>query len=366
MFSPSSCVALSSRLVPTIVAALVLAACGTPPPSALPAPPGVPSAAAPPPPVEATADAEVTATVQEVLGKATHPGLTWAQIPDVAPALKALYDGEADRLLWFDGTRPVRRLDSAVTTIATADNHGLDPKDYDAEALAAQWQMIKADGESGPELALFDLAVSVAAARMATAVHKGRVNPATMLWGYDVAARTVNLVAALQAARGDRGLGDALEDLQPPFPHYRRARRMAGIYRDLALKGEPPAVPELAKNVRKVEPGTTWSGVPQLAARLRPSAICRRTRRPARAIAARYSGPVVEAVKRFQRRHGLDADGVIGAGTIKALNVRLADRVRQIELSMERMRWLPEVERSAQRVRERGVVPDVGHRSGYR
>jgi L,D-transpeptidase YcbB len=46
-------------------------------------------------------------------------------------------------------------------------------------------------------------------------------------------------------------------------------------------------------------------------------------------------------VKKFQGRHGLDADGVIGAGTIKALNVSLADRIRQIELSMERMRWLP-------------------------
>ena len=201
--------------------------------------------------------------------------------------------------------------------------------------------MIKADGESGPELALFDLAVSVAAARMATAVHKGRVDPATMLWGYDVAARTIDLVAALQAARGDRGLGDALEDLQPPFPHYRRARRMAGIYRDLALKGEPPAVPELAKNVRKVEPGAAWAGVPQLAARLRTFGDLPADAAIGESDPARYSGPVVEAVKRFQRRHGLDADGVIGAGTIKAINVSLADRIRQIELSMERMRWLP-------------------------
>jgi murein L,D-transpeptidase YcbB/YkuD len=49
----------------------------------------------------------------------------------------------------------------------------------------------------------------------------------------------------------------------------------------------------------------------------------------------------VDAVKRFQRRHGLDADGVIGAGTIAAVNVTIAHRVRQIELAMERMRWLP-------------------------
>jgi murein L,D-transpeptidase YcbB/YkuD len=54
-----------------------------------------------------------------------------------------------------------------------------------------------------------------------------------------------------------------------------------------------------------------------------------------------YSPALVEAVKRFQRRHGLGSDGVIGAATRRALNVTLASRVRQIELAMERMRWLP-------------------------
>ena len=54
--------------------------------------------------------------------------------------------------------------------------------------------------------------------------------------------------------------------------------------------------------------------------------------------------PLVQAVKRFQERHGLETDGVIGAGTLRALNVPLAQRVKQIELAMERMRWLPELD----------------------
>jgi murein L,D-transpeptidase YcbB/YkuD len=52
----------------------------------------------------------------------------------------------------------------------------------------------------------------------------------------------------------------------------------------------------------------------------------------------------VDAVKRFQERHILDADGVLGAGTIEALNVPLAARVRQLELAMERGRWLPRLD----------------------
>ena len=51
----------------------------------------------------------------------------------------------------------------------------------------------------------------------------------------------------------------------------------------------------------------------------------------------------MDGVKRFQARHGLESDGVIGAGTIRALNVSAATRLRQIELALERERWLPEM-----------------------
>ena len=54
-----------------------------------------------------------------------------------------------------------------------------------------------------------------------------------------------------------------------------------------------------------------------------------------------YAGPLVDAVKLFQRRHGLDDDGRLGPATIKQLNVPLKDRVRQLQLTLERWRWLP-------------------------
>jgi murein L,D-transpeptidase YcbB/YkuD len=54
-----------------------------------------------------------------------------------------------------------------------------------------------------------------------------------------------------------------------------------------------------------------------------------------------YDAALQEAVKRFQRRHGLRDDGVVGASVIAALNVPIDARIRQIELNMERWRWLP-------------------------
>jgi len=283
-------------------------------------------------------DQDVAATVDQVLTTAKHPGLTWGSIADVAPALKPVYDAEPDRLVWFDGVTPSPSLDTTLTTLRAAGDHGLNPADYDAATLSQQWVTIARGSASPRDRAYFDLGVSVACARMIKAVHAGRVDPATMDWGYDITPKQVDVADTLKRVSHGTALSAALDSLQPPFSHYLRARRTLAAYRTLAQAGEPDAVPDLPKPRAKVEPHQSWVGVPQLAARLRILGDL-----PAGTLesGSTYAGPLVDAVKRFQMRHGLEGDGVIGPGTLKAINVPLARRVRQIELAMERMRWLP-------------------------
>jgi murein L,D-transpeptidase YcbB/YkuD len=88
---------------------------------------------------------------------------------------------------------------------------------------------------------------------------------------------------------------------------------------------------------RKLAPGKTWSGTPLLVRRLAALGDL-----PAEfQVPTRYDGPLVAAVESFQRRHGLEADGVIGKETLAALNVPPATRLRQIELNLARVRQLP-------------------------
>jgi L,D-transpeptidase YcbB len=326
-------------MFPALVFAVVTNGCRA---AEAPKPPA-PPVAAQPAPIEQPAprpglNPDVAATIDHALSSSEHPGLRWGKIADVTSALKPLYATDPDGLFWFDGTAPVSSLGATLAALAAADDHGLDPADYDSALFKEQWASLEAGTMSAADRALFDLGVSTAVARILKAVHVGRVDPATMYWGYDVSTKRVDLASLLPATRDGQGLAATLDAISPAVKHYARARRTLAVYKARALAGEPDLIPDLRGEQSKVEPGQSWVGIPQLATRLRAYGDLSST------IAIEgfvYAPQLADAVKRFQGRHGLQNDGVIGPGTVRALNVSLARRVRQIELAMERMRWLP-------------------------
>ena len=54
-----------------------------------------------------------------------------------------------------------------------------------------------------------------------------------------------------------------------------------------------------------------------------------------------YDYELENAIKKFQKRHGLKDDGVIGKGTIAEMNISYKERIEQIIVNMERSRWVP-------------------------
>jgi L,D-transpeptidase YcbB len=289
---------------------------------------------------------EVQAAVQGVLDSGRHPWLTGPEVTGVLPDLKALYAAEPDGLLWFAGETAHPALGGALQTIVRCDTQGLVPADYDAQPLAERWAtMIAGAGASPTDRALFDVALTTSAMRLLQSAHWGRVDPRLVGFDYDVGAKRLDLATVLRSARDAGGLADAIADAEPQFPVYRRLVKALADYRALVAAGEPGPVPALAAKQKKVEPGKPWAGATALAARLRALGDLPADS-PAPETAADgtplYAGALVDAVKRFQGRHALEPDGVIGPGTIEALNVPAAARVRQIEMALERERWLPE------------------------
>jgi murein L,D-transpeptidase YcbB/YkuD len=293
---------------------------------------------------DAPADPATATTVGEVLETSRHSWLRWPDLADVAAALVDLYSRESDRLVWFEGERALPAVEEAIDALSRAAEHALQPSDYDAERIQAERKRLSAKAPvEATERALFDLALSIGVLREIQAVRIGRVDPRTLDWGYDVRPKKLDRAALLLGARDGAGVSALLESLEPSFPHYKRNRKVLAHYRSLARAGEPAPVPSLPKGRRKVALGEPWVGVPQMRARLRVFGDLEEDRPTATTPDATplYDAALVDAVKRFQRRHLLDADGVVGSATIEALNVPLSARVRQLELAMERGRWLP-------------------------
>ena len=310
-------------------------------------PPAVSPSASRDSPAAGPSNADVRDAVQRLLEAGRHPLLKWPDITQHLPTLTAAASGEPDGLFWFADDASHPSLEGALQALARAEVHGLDPADFDAAPLGVRWrQMQGARAPDADDLAAFDTAVSVSMLRFLSSVHEGRVDPRLVGFAYDVSAKRLDPMASLRSARDDAvGPAAAVERARPPFPIYYRLMTALAAYRAVVATGEPPTVPGLGAAEKTITPGQPWEGAAALAARLTsigdlPAAA------PAPAAAAGvpvYDGALVDAVKRFQTRHALDSDGVIGPSTIRALNVPLALRVRQIELAMERERWLPDL-----------------------
>ncbi|MFZ1693670.1 MAG: L,D-transpeptidase family protein [Flavobacteriales bacterium] len=129
-----------------------------------------------------------------------------------------------------------------------------------------------------------------------------------------------------------------LAPVEPLNPQYTKLKAELKRYREL----ERVAWPELSLgDKKKFEPGDKADWMPQLRERLILTGDHRATGDSAMLFSNAYDSLLVAAMMRFQERHGLHPDGVIGKGAIKQLNITPAERTRTLLVNMERLRWVP-------------------------
>ena len=239
----------------------------------------------------------------------------------VQPDVRAFYE--------LNGWRPVwnaARLRALTQASARAERHGLPASDFfDFMGLAAD-----------PDTA--DMRTTAAALAYGRVLAEGRVRPETVeeLWEMD--KNRVDLPVGLNDALVQNKIVEWFEGLAPTDIGYNNLSAGYVRYRRIASQG---GWPRFVVRAGTIEPGTSDNRVPAMIARLVAEGDMSAADGARLTAEGLVYGPELQAAMRgFQARHGLAADGRIGAGTQASLGASADDRARQIALNLERRRWL--------------------------
>jgi len=286
-----------------------------------------------------------------VLGKPDLASLHDAQ--QGAGAWRGLQDfyGKRDyRPAWSTSLGPSRQASALIAAIPTlAAEEGLDAKRYSVERLAALAREVREttsfdDADAQRRLADLDVELSYTYLSLVEDLAAGSLQPEKLGVEWYVKRPVPGTGAhesTLEQALGAKTPGEMLRTLRSLTPRhaaYQRLTLALAAYRAIAARGgwgEVPAGPPLKM-------GDGGPRVAALRARLSASGDLAATpANPGSPSAAGYDEAVAAAVSHFQRRHGLEPTGKVGADTLAELNVPVEARIRQIEVNQERWRWMP-------------------------
>ncbi len=268
--------------------------------------------------------AALPARADDFVGKRPQALLWRGDVIDLNPTA-AFYEKAGASTVWTTAGRPNGRARELVQAINNAESDGLSPNDYLSANLRDPGNLASTADTEG-----FERAMSAAFLRYARDIHGGRASPSIGASNIVITRKPVEPEVWLPFVR-DKGVEAALKKLRPSDPQYYQLRQMLAGYRALAARGgwnRIPAGPSL-------KPGMNDARVKAMRDNLKARGYSGIDGGTA------YDPGLVAVVKHFQKRHGLEPDGIAGKGTIDAMNVSAQARVQQIIVNMERWRWLP-------------------------
>ncbi len=268
---------------------------------------------------------------------ATGPAfMRWREWRDAKPALDSLY-GADPRTIWLADCVPTPQARALVAWLGRADSLGLDARDYDAPAIATRLERLATErcAAGEPYAVDTDRALSAAAVRVVRALWLGRADVRAAHADLRVPRQVIDRASFVRGLAATGSVAQDLAALEPPFEPYQWLVAALQRYRayatdtSLRMPPRPAAFP--------IRPGDPFPGAEEIRHRLVASLDL-----PAGTTGGELlDSALVDGIRRFQRRTGQVADGVIGPATWARLAAPWASRVRQIELALERFRWLP-------------------------
>lgn len=278
------------------------------------------------PVLAATSAEEVRARINAILSSSQRLPLP---IERVRASLSTHYGKNRGPIYWSSR----ERVAAFLQRLARANYDGLNPGDYPVDSLQ---QLRDGSNTADPAaLAKLELYFSSFFIAYAADLKVGRVSPEKVDPHLFRSRKTVDALRVLSEMSKQGDPAKSLAAFEPRNQHYQVLKRILRAY------------------TTAIEQGVNWPAIAQGAV-LKPGQSDPRIAkvRELLAFTGDFDGPenaspvydagLVEAVKKFQQRHGLEAKGLFGKQTVTALNVSPEERRRQIVVNMERWRWMPD------------------------
>jgi murein L,D-transpeptidase YcbB/YkuD len=226
-----------------------------------------------------------------------------------------------------------------LAAIASVDRYGLAPDDYHLQRLRQITRTLtrafNRNGSADSRLrADYDLLMTDAFFLLTSHVLGGRVNPERIHPEWEAYNRETDLSRLLSASLQSSRITALVDQLHPPHAGFKGLQRALTNYRRIAAQGGWETIPPGPR----LEYGMENEAVGRLRQRLARSGDLTDIQHFNPYL---FDRPLARAVVAFQTRHGIQPDGVVGPQTRRAMNVPVSHRIRQLEINMERWRWIP-------------------------
>jgi murein L,D-transpeptidase YcbB/YkuD len=149
--------------------------------------------------------------------------------------------------------------------------------------------------------------------------------------GWFIPRKKVDIVALLDSVVRDNG--KTLSDLEPVNTQYNKLKEYLLKYHQLE---KSPDWKIISTDKKKLQEGDQDNAVTALKRRLKLIGDFDETD-----TSNVFTASLTEAVKRYQDRYGLKQDGIVGIALLNEMNRPANDRIKQLLINMERIRWVP-------------------------
>lgn len=285
---------------------------------------------------------ESQATLRRILSSKALPGFVLRGEAEIEPwkETQTFYREREFQLAWIKtnwlgrkGMRP--EAVELLKCLRDAWQEGLDPAEYPVDDLEQQFRTVSHSAAPVTDLAWLDAKLSYTFFEYGAHLYRGRVHPKRISPAWQLGPRRKRLAPLLEEALAHRSVCNVLAKLTPTVPEYAALRQRLSTYHRIAREGGWPVVPgesSLAQGDRGDTVGRLRASLEKqgdLASRSSSDNLA-------------FDEPLAIAVRSFEARNGLPVDGVADPAMLAVLNRPVETLIRQIELNLERMRWLPD------------------------